>query len=69
MTDFTSPPNVYWTGALERLEKRRKTFSNRDPTEQVWKELERLNKLEELVRFCLESHARPPEREPGEDTP
>jgi hypothetical protein len=65
--DFTSPPSVYWTEALERIEKRRKLIAKCEPSEKAWQQLGRLNKLEELARFCLEAAGtQPPDREPGE---
>jgi hypothetical protein len=63
--DFESPSDVYWNHALERIEKRVKFIAKSGPTEEVWKHLERMRKLEEMARFCLESSK--PMREPGED--
>jgi hypothetical protein len=63
--DLASPPEVYWSEALERIAKRIKIIGKREPTEEMWKELERMHKLEELATFCLEYPKI--EREPGED--
>lgn len=50
--DFSSPPEVYWKRALERIDEQRRELDMNDHS--LWEELERLQKLEAMARFCLE---------------
>jgi hypothetical protein len=52
--DFASPPEVYWTRALERIDNARRAIANTKHTETAWNQLERFDGLEQLVRKCLE---------------
>ena len=54
-TNFTcnaKSPEVYWRSALEAVRQKRAQIPD-DGDERTWAELERLQKLEDYVRFCL----------------
>jgi hypothetical protein len=52
--DISGPPEVYWAGALARLEARRRQIANGHDTEEARRELDRLDGLETLAKWCLE---------------
>src|SRR6266404_2044400 len=48
--DYGSPPEVYWTRALERIDSARRAVANSKHTETAWIRLQRFDRLEQFAR-------------------